>query len=242
MEMSDQWSDQSSRDRKSIPTWNSTDDSMGFENFGKRLRSCILRQTTIVKDQSGSHKYNIGSTIVYLIDKVTQKGGGNSSSTEDTLTRDTDSSLVASPRDVIKDRFLTTSRENLKIPSTCFSILSVLDQIAALDSSEDSTPDRQLRADQLLDDLDMAIDHDLAWLLDSPWAMTLLDRETPYIEPDSVQAFTAAERNYNGDLLLQLQQGLITGSAVTIFEDARHASFIQAWFDIRKEYGESNAR
>ena len=243
MEASDTWSEQASRDRKSIPTWNSTEDALGFENFGKRLRSSILRKTTIVKDQDGSHMYNIGSTIVYLIDKVTQKGSGITRSTEDTLTRDTDSSLVSSPKVVIMDKLRTLSPEKRhKIPLKYQSLHQVLDKFAELEDSKESATTRHQMGDLLIEELDRAIEHDLAWILSSPLALTLMDRETPFVEPDNVQAFTSAERNYNGDLLLQLQQGVITGSAVTIFEDARHASFIQAWFDIRKEYGESNAR
>jgi len=220
MEMSDQSSEQSSRDQdRRTPQWNSNEDSLGFEHFEKRLKSSILRKTTTVKNPQGNHTYNIGSTIVYLIDLVTRHGSRSSTLAEDTMKRTVNPTLVASPKERIIAMILSTESPT-QIPSDCARIIKVVEQLASNGEVQDSPSEPTKSSDELLDDLDVAIEHDLAWLLDSPMAMLLLNRETPFIEPNSLSKFTRAETLYNGDLLLQLQQGAITGSATSIFESA----------------------
>jgi hypothetical protein len=87
-----------------------------------------------------------------------------------------------------------------------------------------------------------AIESELSWIVTSPMSSQLLRRQTPLVEPRTIAQFTTGELNLNADLLLQLQQGAITGAARSVFEYSMHGSFIQAWTDIRADYSNTNAR
>ena len=132
MDMSEQSSEHLSRDRRT-PEWNS-DKAQEFDDYEQRLMSSILRKNTTTRSAEGIPiTYNLGSTIVYLANKVTHAGIPHSA---DTLTRNLNPSLVSSPKDRVIAMIRAIDRRP-KIPTEYALITSIVAKLETIDNQVD---------------------------------------------------------------------------------------------------------